>query len=490
LEGPCPPGDTCECDYSDSTVFVFPFVTNDPPGSCGPASDTTKVTIYSYDHAIAGPDQSICAGESILLKGTVEKISITQCKAPGTGSWSGGTGIFSGDINLPNGTVTNTYTPSDAEVAAGFVRLILRSTVSFGDSPCPPATDTIVITIKQCNYYCTYSHGFYGSKNGKACTTSGTMTASELIARSMLNMPGQTLYIGSGTSSSAAGGSLTISASQSSIVNSILPGGGPSSILSADYNFNSPASYPPLINDRLKNQLLSQTITLALNIYQTSDARTSLGNITLSDIYLITRERSTSSSCSSPQPALCTEDPSAIKSWLLPWNVIKSLGTANKISDLLNLAGEALAGNLPEGVTLQDIATAEEVINNAFEGCRYLVGFSACKKTCANLEEKCPLPVAFEKPSVSLSTGSKNLKATVYPNPYNDHLKFIIESPYSGHGALYIYNVSGQKLQVFQGTFVGGKTKIIDYKVPLEKRSNLVYILSVGEQHVSGKIMH
>ena len=490
FEGPCPPGDTCKCNYTDSTEFVFPFVTNDPEGSCGPASDTTKVTIYSYDHAIAGADQSICAGESILLKGTVEKISVTQCRAPGTGSWSGGTGVFSGDVNLPNGTVTNTYTPSPEEVAAGSVRLILRSTVSFGDSPCPPASDTILVTIKQCNYYCTYSHGFYGSKNGKACTTSGTMTANELIIRSISNMPGQILYIGSGSNASADGGSLTITESQSSILNSILPGGGPSSILSADYNFNSSANYPPLKNDRLKNQLLSQTITLALNIYQTTDARTSLGNIALSDIYLITGERSSLSSCSSPQPSLCTDDPSSIKSWLLPANVLKSLGTNNKILDLFHLAGEALAGNIPNGVTLQDIAAAEEIINSAFEGCRYLVGFSACKKTCANLEEKCPLTIAFEKPRVSLNTGSKNLKATVYPNPYNDHLKFIIESPFSGHGTLDIYNVTGQKLQVFQGTFVGGKTKIIDYKVPVEKRSNLIYILSVGEQRVSGKIVH
>jgi hypothetical protein len=303
-------------------------------------------------------------------------------------------------------------------------------------------------------------------------------------------MPDHKLYIGSGSNPAEAGGSLTITSDQASIVNSILPGGVPSAILTEDYYFNSSADYPIQKNSRLKNTLLAQTITLGLNIYQTTDTRSSLGNVSLSDIYLITRERSDLSSCSSPQQALCTEDPSAIKSWLIPSNVIAALGTKNKVLDLFHLAGEALAGNLPEELSLQDIASAEEVINKAFEGCRYLVGFSSCEKTCANLEEKCPPAIALTKQPVSLFNEIKNLEATVYPNPYNDQLKFIIRSPFSGPSILNIYTVTGQKLQVFKGTFIAGKTKIIDYHVPAEKRGNLVYNLIVGDQHVSGKIIH
>jgi len=85
--------------------------------------------------------------------------------------------------------------------------------------------------------------------------------------------------------------------------------------------------------------------------------------------------------------------------------------------------------------------------------------------------------------------GVKPIRATVYPNPYNDQFAFSIESPYSGSGILDIYTLLGQKIKEFRGSFFGGKTKIINYSVPAEYRGTLVYILKIGSQQVSGKLI-
>lgn len=502
--GICPPPSNCSfsytptiiavvpgepCEYKDSTVYKFVFVTNDPPGPAGPASDTALVTIYSYPQVFAGEDQKICAGDKVTLKGKAEKISINGCSQTGLGTWTGGTGSFEGSINN-NGGVTDVYTPSTSEIAAGSVELYLVSTLPFGVESCSTAIDTVIITLKQCDYFCTYGQGFYGSKNGESCTSLGKLKATEMITRSIFNMPGHTLYIGAGSESSADGGSLTITSDQATIVNSILPGGGPSSVLSGDYNFKSIANYPPLKNKRLKNALLAQTITLALNVYLVTDKDNFAGNIALNNEWLVTREKSSLSTCSHPLPASCTENPEAIKSWHLPPSVINELGANNSVQDLLKLAGQALAGNLPKGVTLQEIASAEETLNSAFEECRYLAGTSACEKTCSNIDEKCPPSAIVQRNTETLINGSKNLQVTVFPNPYSDHLKFMIQSPVSGQGTLDIYNLPGQKIHVFSGSFYAGELKTIDYHVPVQFRKSLFYILKIGNQQVSGKVIN
>jgi hypothetical protein len=48
----------------------------------------------------------------------------------------------------------------------------------------------------------------------------------------------------------------------------------------------------------------------------------------------------------------------------------------------------------------------------------------------------------------------------------------------------------GQKLQtVYNGYIIAGKGQTIDYKVPVQNRENLVYILRVRDQQVTGKLI-
>jgi len=111
--------------------------TNDPAGPCGGVSDAMTITIDPITVVNAGADQAVCASAAqAQLAGSVSG-------TVSSGTWSGGTGIFSPG----RGALNATYTPSAAEIAAGTVTLTLTSNASTG--PCPPASDAMVITINR-----------------------------------------------------------------------------------------------------------------------------------------------------------------------------------------------------------------------------------------------------------------------------------------------------------------------------------------------------
>ena len=133
-----PNNTTLITDYTPSNAeitagFVQLILTTTGNGNCQPVTDTIDITITLSPIVDAGPDDTVCANNpDVQLNGTV-------LNATG-GIWSGGTGTYN-----PNNTTLNAvYTPSNAEILAGYVTLILTST---GNGNCLPESDTIVITI-------------------------------------------------------------------------------------------------------------------------------------------------------------------------------------------------------------------------------------------------------------------------------------------------------------------------------------------------------
>ncbi len=101
-------------------------------GVCNAATDNINININPSPVVNAGVDLTACGNNATLtLNGSVSGAS--------GGAWSGGIGSY-----LPNNSVLNaTYTPTPAEVTAGFVKLILTST---GNGVCNAVTDTMEIT--------------------------------------------------------------------------------------------------------------------------------------------------------------------------------------------------------------------------------------------------------------------------------------------------------------------------------------------------------
>jgi gliding motility-associated-like protein len=102
------------------------------PG-CPPAYSTATVTSYSVPiSANAGADKTVCKQNPITsLSGSITGAS--------GGIWSGGGGTFSPTITTLSGV---NYSPTTAELSAGFVDLTLTTT---GNGTCEPGTDIVRI---------------------------------------------------------------------------------------------------------------------------------------------------------------------------------------------------------------------------------------------------------------------------------------------------------------------------------------------------------
>ena len=113
---------------------ILTLTTDDPAGPCGPFSDDITITINTAVVVNAGTDQTICAGTTALLAGSITGGTTS-------GSWIGGSGTF----NPSRDDMNTVYTPSASEVTAGTVTLTLTSSDPTG--PCGVVSDPVTITI-------------------------------------------------------------------------------------------------------------------------------------------------------------------------------------------------------------------------------------------------------------------------------------------------------------------------------------------------------
>jgi hypothetical protein len=114
----------------------------------------------------------------------------------------------------------------------------------------------------------------------------------------------------------------------------------------------------------------------------------------------------------------------------------------------------------------------------------------------------CTLPAAPGVPANNLITGrpviennvtnsKEGVSVTAYPNPFEDNVRFSINSDISGRATLEVYSLLGVKLQtVYTGYVFAGKGQTINYQVPDLYRTTLIYKLMVGGKTVTGKLIN
>jgi hypothetical protein len=249
----------------------------------------------------------------------------------------------------------------------------------------------------------------------------------------------------------------------------IMPGGGTAAKLAKDYI----PSTVPLKNGKINNVLLSQVITLDMNIHIQGDV---LAGFVLKAGYLTTQQGD-ASTCPITQVLLCSKSSSAVNSLKLTTNAtLMNLLNGKTVTDLFNMASAALGGTLPSGVTYADINNAVDVINRSFDGGRFFLGYYTTQQSCSTLSYS----IASARANTN-TIGELTVKA--YPNPYQDKVNFIFTSPVSGTALLEVYDMLGNKLAiVYQGKVDAGVEHTILYNVPAGDRVTLIYKLSVGDK--------
>jgi gliding motility-associated-like protein len=112
---------------------IWLYLTSTGNGGCNAARDSVQLFFTPAPTVDAGMNAHVCANAAeVTLNGAVTVAT--------GGVWSGGSGSFSPNVN----TLSATYTPSLAEIAAGSVTLTLTTT-GFGN--CTAVQDNMVITI-------------------------------------------------------------------------------------------------------------------------------------------------------------------------------------------------------------------------------------------------------------------------------------------------------------------------------------------------------
>ncbi|MHA8104586.1 hypothetical protein PPZ62_09280, partial [Aquirufa nivalisilvae] len=441
---------------------------NVSPGS------TTTYTVTGTSNGCTGtavakvtvnPVPSVSVSRASFTVCTNNSISLSLAGAsPANGTWSivSGGGSINGGNYIAGGSSEN---------------VTLRYEYSNGS--CSNAT-TITINVSNCQVLCTYTQGYYGNTGGMSCNGIDPETGNSLGQSTTLERL-KSAFNNAGVSEVTFGdrskGKFFIFrssdvASTSSNIFKMLPGGGTPTSLNANANgWTSTASgdsKSPVNNKgKIVNNLLSQTITLWLNI-QTSSR---LGSWTLPKSFKTVKPDCGTTKIDGLSATTTTVTPSLV---------------GYSVNDLLKLANRALGGALGgNDPSLNDIFTTVDQINNAFDQCRYLVSQEAPStyKT-ASLTEETMFRTVTENTEI-VST------VVAYPNPFVSKVSFLIKAKLNGRATLGLYNISGLKIaDLFDGEMTENQEQQVEYTVPSGSGvQTYIYMFQQAGQIVRGKIV-
>jgi hypothetical protein len=405
-----------QCTGNIGTAGLYTVIITDANG-CADTCGRTLVVNPNPTCSVSPADTTICAGTNA-----------TFCVNP-----SGGTPPYNYAWTGPNG-----YTKTDSciTVSDSGTYIVLVTDAQSCTTTCQGTLHTEVCGQE----FCGLTQGYYGNAGGQY-NGMGTL---ELIQSLLTPSP---LVVGK------PGRSLTIPLAAAQCIIDRLPANGPAAALPnfGDKTLNSgtcqtsPTPLPLMGNKpEFKNVLLGQTIALSLNLRLSA---CDLGTFELCS------QINTQTALYGPDGISCTEDDVAdpgpdgilgtlddpVAVFTIPPSVLtalSNLGLSNTVTDLLELANRALAGqaNLG-GASLGDINNAVDAINRGFDKCRFVVYCGAqlfAPKEALGTEAEKALPSEF---------GSQS-----YPNPFNASATIAYALPTDGKVTIKVYNILGQKV--------------------------------------------
>ncbi len=377
----------------------------------------------------------------------------------------------------------------------------IKATTPYGCEDMQP----VVVTFVVCDEFCTYTQGFYGSQKGTACDLEGEIRGDEFTAALISQGP---LFIGSGTSTIIFdGGAPNTNEGIAAIIAEILPGGRKSYVLTNTevINVTSAGDLSMYLTKqgRLDNQLFAQTLTLGLNLRINDNG---LASVPLETGYLTTQDKLFCEEGSGGVEMICTPvldeygfiidykmDVNPYHYYKLPERVLCYMEENPKyemtVGGLFYLANEALGGSdILDGdcyVSLDDIASAVDMINNAFDECRIFVGYLDEEMSCSPIE----LRSSVFGNSIDIISEASDIIA--YPNPFSETVIFEFTSGTDSHATLDILNITGQKIvTLFNQDVQAGVPNTIEYAPGNIAGGVYFYKLILDDEIQTGKIIY
>ena len=389
-------------DYTG--VITLKLTSNDPDGPCEAATDTRTITVNPLP-AVSNGRATTCVNQPIQI-GPEPMRGFSY-------SWSPARGLSDPTIANPTATIGSaSSTPYIYELTITNIETGCSSTGRWG------------VRVNSCDKYCTLTQGFYGNEGGKTCYREGTVGTIELLT-ALLQRP---LRIGSENRY------IMLNSTCVNEILDVLPGGGGSSALPRRTQSECivPASELHKKTGKINNSLLAQTITLSLNLRLDGALRSLV--LYPDKPYIVTQA---SDGCGeSAEPVNGTS-----KHYMLPVNVLRYLaapgGYEANVQGLLDLANDALGGEYTgRNPSLSDISNAVDVINNAFDQCRFLIEFTdeGPENALAGISMTYPLE-GIEK------SDTGDLRA--YPTPFSDKATIEFTTTVDENYIVRLYDMKG-----------------------------------------------
>jgi len=312
---------------------------------------------------------------------------------------------------------------------------------------------------------CSYTQGFYGNPGGLACIPEDQLVNAKYIMLGALNASGGRFDFGDKNTGKYF--SLFLGDIQNDNIFKMLPGGGPSNELQGYSTYDLSATWDnvPLVNKaprwgKIKNNLLSQTMTLYFNLH----ADGLLGNHQLEENFYT----AATVECGSEEYLENT-----VQMFKIPGNVISYLdaNNSNTIQGLFNLANDALGGNNIGSLSYSNITEAVDVINNAFDECRVLVSETVYDKVVAGLTDDKPI-------------------FTIYPVPFVDTVKIKYEIDSDSEATIQVFDIRGRLVKSVTDDDIYYH-KVTDLSLDYRTFSNQMYFIKVsaGDKSTMKKII-
>jgi len=349
---------------------------------------------------------------------------------------------------------------------------------------CTSQTATVSVLMFDCSVFYTLTQGYYGGKNGKSCIGTNPVNTIKFLLGSVDLVTGNIK-------------SVTVPASNDGAtkLNQTMPGGNtPNGLPAGNCIITTGCFVSPIYltqQGRINNILLSQTITLGLNVRWDNSK---LLLFPIKSGYLTTQKMK---GCGESAVLVTTCESGTVSSILMNQNVVNYLGGSATVADLLQLANDVLGGSKVPGVggvpSYTDVNDAVDCINKSFDEGRRFLDYYDTNQTCELLF---PAPIIL--PTTSTITSARTTDAsttygvtvTAYPNPFSDNISFQIETKQPGQGSLEVYNMAGQKIKTVFSGYLNAGTQRFKMNVPANQRSVLFYIFRMGDQKAAGKILH
>ncbi|HEY8659796.1 MAG TPA: T9SS type A sorting domain-containing protein [Hanamia sp.] len=114
-----------------------------------------------------------------------------------------------------------------------------------------------------------------------------------------------------------------------------------------------------------------------------------------------------------------------------------------------------------------------------------------CISTSVNCDaSNCsPTETVTLAPTQSIKIADDQTTVKAFPNPFNDKVKFVVNTTQSGNGTLEIFNMLGQKIKTVYHGYMPAGVNNFDLNLPGQKNSNLIYRFSLGTKLLTGKLL-